>query len=645
VGLVRLLGLSLTVLMIVQVCVIALDLVAYQCGAQPSCVGGHWWLSPLENPLFRQFPGRRIALGALLPLALIVLLVLLARTTRRRYEAVSPIGPQGSRDESAALLFRSTTWNGAELTKQLGGLHLTAALGSLGAMVAAGALPLATSPRVRLIARLLIGAALGLIALGGLLINRRRTAAVGPLLAGAALVVVLAMGLAVALPSAPSASGSLPGMERSGELVFGVQLLLLLALSVAGLAVSRAGARRERLHSVRFNVPLVLAGLAVLMAGSFLGASTIRVADLLGKPTQVAVKASSSAPVIAYPPAYTWIALAFAASVTALVVMALAVAAWTWRVPSQEAERIRRGYDRREGAWPGALSDEETWVKGIARFERLARAVKVIDLPISALVSLVLIVAGLSFLLRLDLGGWRVRPFPPLPAGLHWLSTVSTWLVSLLPLGGIALLQRSWRSIRSRRQVAILWDLGTFWPRWHHPWAPPCYAERAIPDLQHRLMRLTGERGRVILSAHSQGTLFAVIALATLPRPHLERVAMVTYGSPLSYLYRRLFPDHFGRGVLAPLAAGLCPAPDVGGLKRWRNFWRRTDPIGGPIFIERDQASDQDPVQDRELIDPWQRMHPPGEPWSRVWGHSGYREDPRFSAHIAQLSRALQADL
>lgn len=152
--------------------------------------------------------------------------------------------------------------------------------------------------------------------------------------------------------------------------------------------------------------------------------------------------------------------------------------------------------------------------------------------------------------------------------------------------------RRAYKDASARRTIGILWDVGTFWPRAAHPFAPPCYAERAVPDLTWRMAtwtRATG--GRLVISGHSQGSVLAAAAAWQLKPSDRKRVALLTYGSPIERLYGRWFPAHFGPAALASLHHDVdC----------WRNLYRLTDPIGGPVRLPGDCGPEVDrpPLKD-----------------------------------------------
>ena len=116
-----------------------------------------------------------------------------------------------------------------------------------------------------------------------------------------------------------------------------------------------------------------------------------------------------------------------------------------------------------------------------------------------------------------------------------------------------------------RRQVGILWDLGSFWPRWFHPLAPPGYGPKAVSDLAKALEGLPSD---AVVGAHSQGSLIAAVAMQQ--SGHGRR--FLTYGSQLGILYPRMFPD-----VGIPDLVSEVDDLTAG----WINLWRCTDPIGG----------------------------------------------------------------
>jgi len=164
-----------------------------------------------------------------------------------------------------------------------------------------------------------------------------------------------------------------------------------------------------------------------------------------------------------------------------------------------------------------------------------------------------------------------------------------------------------------RRHIGIIWDIASFWPRDTHPLAPPCYNERAIPQLVCRIKWYVDDDsarpaehrdpgGRVILAGHSQGSVIGVAALMSLPKETRRRVALLTYGSVLSRLYSRFFPYYFGVAELQKVANELrnkSSLPSDGSQSgdsidqarpkstvRWRNLFRYSDFLGGRIALK-----------------------------------------------------------
>ncbi|TXS42926.1 hypothetical protein EAO77_35360, partial [Streptomyces sp. t39] len=81
--LVRLVALSLTVLLTAAACAVALDLVAWQCAGSAACAGERAWLGFLsaDRGGWWSQPGRRLALAAAVPVALVTLLWYLSNRT------------------------------------------------------------------------------------------------------------------------------------------------------------------------------------------------------------------------------------------------------------------------------------------------------------------------------------------------------------------------------------------------------------------------------------------------------------------------------------------------------------------------------------------------------------------------------------
>lgn len=252
--------------------------------------------------------------------------------------------------------------------------------------------------------------------------------------------------------------------------------------------------------------------------------------------------------------------------------------------------------------------------------------------------------------------------------GLGWTRTVATasmWLVVGMSAGLIALGSQIRRSEKARKAVGVIWDLTTFWPRAAHPLAPPCYAERVIPELLIRSRWVLGkpatqgERNHLILSGHSQGSLIVLSTASRLGPDELGRTRMITYGSQIRALYGRIFPRVFGPATVgnAPTTGQPRlndPAPDLprtDGLSgpeddptippgdnfrarlasvhgEWVNLFRRTDPIGWRVFSDRDSEFD--------LPVPEVPADGVGDPGPRIMGHSGYQHSRVYRSQVAE---------
>ena len=151
---------------------------------------------------------------------------------------------------------------------------------------------------------------------------------------------------------------------------------------------------------------------------------------------------------------------------------------------------------------------------------------------------------------------------------------LSKALVILLPFGLILRsLLGSIQSGTSSRQVGVIWDVASMWPRWFHPLAPPAYGPKVTHDLGERLTRHPVD----LLEAHSQGSVIAAVTMHRLP-PEVTPPAFITYGSPLGLLYKPLFPETGIATMITEFETRL--------HGRWVNLWRPTDPLGGrPIGL------------------------------------------------------------
>ncbi|MZG01674.1 hypothetical protein GTW62_05300, partial [Streptomyces sp. SID5614] len=161
--LVRLVALSLTVLLTAAACEVALDLLAWQCAGADACAERRSWLgflSERQGGWWSQ-PGRRLALAAVVPAALVGLLWYLSNRTWSAYESQRPLdGEDFAEDESFGVvadhgpdaddhprppvpvrpaLGRPGFWYGRRLVARLRAAHTAAGFLTVAAAVAGAA--------------------------------------------------------------------------------------------------------------------------------------------------------------------------------------------------------------------------------------------------------------------------------------------------------------------------------------------------------------------------------------------------------------------------------------------------------------------------------------------------------------------------
>ncbi|MFJ6986724.1 MULTISPECIES: hypothetical protein [unclassified Streptomyces] len=641
--LVRLAALTLTVLLVAAACEVALDLTAWQCAGTAACAERHTWLTFLSptgsDGGWWSMPGRRLTLAALLPTALTVLLWYLSHRTWRAYESQVP--PRGAPDEEdppdTTTLARPGFWYGRRLVARLRAAHTAAGLLTVAAAVGSAAAREDHEPGgpvpLDVLGRLLEAAiVLGVAAVVWVVcrrgrsehrLDRRIDAQLVRRLPRATLA-LLALTLVYASWERPgwTSSGRLPGDVTFGALALFQGVLVIALAVVAARLYRRADADPEGRSALRGLGGPVVAMLACALGGVMSGGVAQRVSDWLdGTGTSL-----PGPPVL-----LTW----QASVIPLLLVVLLVVGALLARSTLRQARAQRAAVAREYGADPGDP----------ARTQRIARARAMAALTDRAPL-LVGVVSGATLLLGAGalVGAFATGRTPGRAAeGTHPFvhgaaqtgQALGSWLIGLGFILFVTWGRRAYKDASARRTIGILWDVGTFWPRAAHPFAPPCYAERAVPDLTWRMAgwtRATG--GRLVISGHSQGSVLAAAAAWQLQPADRRRVALLTYGSPIERLYGRWFPAHFGPAALHALHHDIdC----------WRNLHRPTDPIGGPVRVAGD---DRVPAVDRApLADPLAYGRTPTHPLpSPILGHSDYQADPAFAEERERLLARLRPD-
>ena len=643
----RLLAATITVSFVLSVVGVTIDIVGWQCAPYHPCVRGRHYLSWLADlPL-----GPRLAVLALVPIATLRLLWWLGERSARAFEAFPAARGQDRTRGGEDRIDRPGFWNDALVVQRLRAIHFAIGLGVLNASLLGAQLHIHPTPEAF---ALFVAVWLLLAACAVLLCLPSRTGSEGPgrgpvNLRGIRTVRVVSTLLtlaalaytAIPLEREPP-KGQLPGYEGAVAALVAVQTALLAALIVTTLHQRRlsVGAAKSWLSGLATPV---FAAASVAAGYGFSAALVYRVADFLdrGRIPNPARPNVPGAPPLEPPVSYRWAALT---GLVAVMVVA-ATAIWRIMVTRRRRRRLAEEVIRRDfpDPPPEALPRRTTVREVVARaalaeqFSPVFIVFLVLSLLGVAATALDLVGAGPS-----DLSRKLSHSNAMANSDLAIATDVGIYVIGLVGLGIVVLGLLSYRSEETRRTVAVIWDLGTFWPRTVHPFAPPCYAERAVPELAKRVTALTN-RGGVILSGHSHGSVLAAATLLQLPEEVLPRVALLTHGSPLHRLYARLCPAFLGDPVLY----------EVGNRIGWRwvNLWRNTDPIGGPLFSahwpgQPPRVQAPAGTVDRRLRDPLgitvrqdDTVPPP------INQHWPYHTDPTYEAAVRELAGRLDPDV
>ncbi len=639
---VRLLALCLTVLLTLAAAGIGMDLVGWQCAGHygERCAELRPLLGVVSAPggLLAE-PGRAVLAGAVLPLAVVALLWRLSRRTSSVYEAEA--GGAAPAPSGSATLSSPEFWQNSLVMGRLRSAHIAVAVGTVALLLVTAALGHdrgtggalhAAGAAVAAGAALAVAAAALMVLVPGT--ARRwndRADAVCARLRDASLV-LLAAAAAYLLWPRPGweAQGRLPGLAPALNSLLALECALLLVLFGAAAVLYRrtpggGGAAMRGLAGPAASA------VGLLLGGVFTAAVVYQSAGLLGGCYYPGAERAGCLP-LHVPGAYHWLQLAFAMETVIAVAVAAVLAARLRRRRSAEAEAVAALYGRPREARRTREIAAARALGGMT--EALPACLAAFLLPGGALMVLAAVALGTGRLTAGPPGG----PAAFAGGATEWVQgavsfgvTVGSWLGGLLLAALVLVGQSAYRNRPMRQAVGVLWDIGTFWPRAAHPLAPPSYAERAVPQLVARVVREADEGRAVLLSGHSQGSVLAAATVWLLPPRCRPRVALITHGSPLHRLYARYFPAHFGPAALADVERRVV---------HWRNLWRCTDAIGGPVHTAPGGGGTvgfADPLPDPRSYDV-----PPGEAlYPEVLGHSFYVLDPAYAAAAERAVRLL----
>ena len=483
-------------------------------------------------------------------------------------------------------------------------------------------------------------------------------------------------------------TGAPPGLTTFTGVLLAAQAASLVGFTIT-VAVLALRARPNRSTAQRRQDPPYLGGMlgalfatfGVLLGGLFSAVVSIGVTRLLGTPVPNGLSFSARpADALAVPwPVYA-LGIAPIGMLAGMVIAAILLGrGYRSRRRGFEAvlaegpSEVAAAYRAQDAPQARAASDDDdTRCKKSRRAIASAWAIGLLAEDAAGALACV-VISGVLVVLAAEIaaaplagsGGHPWRVLQGLASFVALLGVLAAgWLVSVL--------RSDYRSATSRRNIGALWDVFTFWPRAVHPLAPPCYGERAVPELVDRIRLLTGHTGHdpddvtylhaeaelpdlrrthglaappgpVLLTGYSQGSVLAAATIAQLPVAVRDQIALLTLACPARRLHGRAFPAFFGTRQLDALAGLLDTGAEPNERGRWKNLRRRSDYYGSWIFDEPEpRLSDtqlrnhvDQPCWDPVVLVPDANPTPPP-----IHRHACWWQDPRtaeLGTHLVDL--------
>jgi hypothetical protein len=641
------------------------------------------WLS-----WYRQWHvGGRIALAMAGVAVILALLWVISVKTAHRYEARTTRVRQAS--DHGWLLEQPGFWMGQELVKRQRSLHVGGALAITaelvsrpGAHMGGGRLALLTGSAA-ILALIVVSLCLQLADRHTVTIIDGPGQNEGPVRETAWCRLLLG-GAAAAFAGAFFTSGwpaesqakmvALPGFTYSCAALLAVQALLLVMLGLAVWQMARSAPQPEDDWEPfgGGHLTTVLAALGVCLGGIFSAATVLFATRTLGTPVPDGITFNPPPRNALQVP---WPIYAFGAAPVGLLAGLLIAAVWLGYRFHQESRKFSAddpGPSRVAEFYGTKFGNADASEYNSCR-KRIARAWAVAQMSRqAAVVGLCASTGMIMAIISAEIYAAVTSPDTHMNNGLHGFASLES-LVCLFA-GGVlvGLLRLDYSDPSRRKTIGALWDVATFWPRAAHPLAPPCYAERGVPELVDRVRILTGTVsddpdatwqiaahmrdadseprlsvpvGPVLVTGYSQGAAIAPAVVAQLPEETRQRIALLTLACPARQLYGRAFPAYFGERYLDTLLQMLRDGSTSLKDGRWKNLVRRTDYIGSWIFsspkggdpaqFPASEEVDQpcwDPVTITADFDP---TPPP------IHRHSGFWQDPCITQLGEYLGNAI----